>query len=134
MTRFLDTIPEPWSSSVIERAIFNNFLEAKAAIEDTRGGQLWRSLQELDDSVFVFNLNVTELLDEISLFADRSKNNAFWYEARGSAAEQHTRAVKRKFFNCTSSVMALVDNARNFEKKTPVREYNEQLSMILPIN
>lgn len=108
-------------------AIFKSFTDARAAIDDTPGGQLWRSLQELEDSVYTLGANITDLLDEISLFADRSKNPVFWHEADGSAAERHTRAVKRKLSNCTASLMALVDHARNFERNSPVPCYMDEI-------
>tara|TARA_R110000851_G_scaffold308369_1_gene467250 strand:+ start:34375 stop:35337 length:963 start_codon:yes stop_codon:yes gene_type:complete len=127
MTRYLDTVPHPWNYSVIEQAIFENFTDARTAIEDMEGGRLWRSLQELDDSVYVLEMNITDLLDEISLFSDRSKNPAFWRKGDGSEAEHHTREIKRKLSNCTGSLMALVDHARNFKRVSPVPDYAEKL-------
>ena len=126
MTRYLDTISQPWTRADIERAIFHSFTDAKSAIDETEGGKLWRSIQELKDSVWILDANITDLLDEISLFAERSTNPSFWHEAEGSAAESHTRAVKRKLFNCTASVMALVERARELEREKPVPDYAEQ--------
>lgn len=127
MTRYLDTAPLPWNSDVIRTAISKDFTDARTAIEDTDGGRLWRSLQELDDSVYVLETNISELLDEISLFSDRSRNPSFWDQGDGDEAERHTREVKRKLSNCTSALMALVDHARNFTRESPVPEYAEQL-------
>ena len=127
MTRYLDTVPHPWSCAVIEAAIFKNFTDAREAIEDTEGGLLWRSLQALDDSVYALQTNISDLLDEISLFADRSKNPVFWYQGAGDEAERHTREVKRKLANCTAALMALVDHARNFTRVSPVPRYLEEL-------
>lgn len=127
MTRYLDTIPHPWNDAVIQTAIFKNFTDARTAIEDTEGGRLWRSLQELGDSVYVLETNISELLDEISLFSDRSKNPVFWHQSDGSEAERYTLEVKRKLSNCTAALMALVDHARNFTRTSPVPEYGEEL-------
>ena len=127
MTRYLNTVPHPWNYAVIQTAIFKNFTDARTAIEDTEGGRLWRSLQELDDSVYVLETNISDLLDEVSLFSDRSKNPAFWHQGDGSEAERHTREVKRKLSNCTAALMALVDHARNFTRVSPVPEYAEEL-------
>ena len=127
MTRYLDTVPHPWNHAVIETAIFKSFTDARTAIEDTEGGRLWRSIQELDDSVYVLETNISDLLDEISLFSDRSKNPAFWDQGDGSEADRHTREVKRKLSNCTAALMALVDHARNFTRVSPVSEYAEEL-------
>lgn len=127
MARYLDTAPHPWNHAVIQTAIFKSFTDAKGAIEDTEGGRLWRSLQELDDSVYVLETNISDLLDEISLFADRSKNPAFWHQGDGSEAECHTREVKRKLSNCTAALMALVDHARNFTRASPVPDYANEL-------
>jgi hypothetical protein len=127
MTRYLDTVPHPWSYAVIESAIFKSFTDARAAIEDTEGGLLWCSLQELDDSVYVLETNISDLLDEISLFADRSKNPAFWHQGDGNEADRHTREVKRKLSNCTAALMALVDHARNFTRASPTPNYAEEL-------
>jgi len=127
MTRFLDTVPHPWNYAAIQTAIGQSFMDAKAAIDDTDGGKLWRSLQELEDSVYVLEANITDLLDEISLFADRSKNPAFWHQGNGSEAERHNRAVNRKLSNCTASLMALVDHARNFQLYSPVPNYADEL-------
>lgn len=123
MNRYLDTVPHPWNYAVIEAAIFKNFKDARTAIEDTQGGRLWRSLQELDDSVYVLDMNISDLLDEISIFSNRSKNPAFWHQGDGSEAERYTREAKRKLSNCTAAHMALVDHARNFTRASPVPEY-----------
>lgn len=128
MTRYLDTILQPWNHKDIETAIFKSFTDARAAIEDTEGGRLWRSLQELDDSAYVFESNTTDLLSEISLFADRSKNPDFWRQGDESKAERYTREVKRKLSNCTASLMALVDHARNLTRIAPVPDYADELS------
>ena len=130
MTRYLDTIPQPWTRAVIETAIFKNFSDARDAIEATLGGKLWRSLHDLEDTVWIFETSTTELLDEISLFGDRSKNPAFWHQANRNEAESHTRAVKRKLFNCTSSLMALVDHARNFQRETPISGYSDRVKSV----
>lgn len=127
MARYLDTIPHPWSRDVIEIAILKSFSEARESIADTAGGKLWRDLHDLEDSIWIFETSTTDLLDEICLFGDRSKNPTFWNEANTNEAEKHTRAVKKKLFHCTSSLMALVDHARNFQRTTPVCGYSDQV-------
>ncbi len=127
MTRYLDSIPHPWSRDTIETAIFESLSDAREAIEETLGGKLWRALQDLEDTIWIFNTSTTELLDEICLFGDRSKNPAFWNQVNVNEAEGYTRAVKKKLFHCTSSLMALVDHARNFQRTTPIGEYADQL-------
>lgn len=130
MIRHLDTVPHPWTRAVIETAIFKSFSDARDAIEDTAGGKLWRSLHDLQDAVWILEASTTELLDEICLFADRSKNPTFWHEANTNEAETHTRAVKRKLFNCTSSLMALVEHARNFHRVAPVSGYTDRVKAV----
>ncbi|SQG10256.1 hypothetical protein [Stenotrophomonas maltophilia] len=126
MSRYLDSLPHPWTREEIERAIFENFSEARESIEETPGGILWHSLADLQDSRWIFQQSVTGLLDEISLFADRSLDPAFWHEGDFCEADAHARNVKRYIFNTTSSIMALVDHARNFDKSYPVDGYNAQ--------
>ncbi|MDO8329024.1 MAG: hypothetical protein Q7T36_00965 [Fluviicoccus sp.] len=126
MTRYLDTLPQPWSRKDIEAAIFNSFIDAIAAIEETKGGQRWKALQNLEDTLWIFNTSTTDLLDEICIFGDRSKNPSFWHQANVNE-EGHTRAVKKKLFHCTSALMALVDHARTFERKMPVTGYINKL-------
>lgn len=130
MARYLDTIPHPWSRAIIETAILKNFSEARDSIENTAGGKLWRALHDLEDSVWIFEASTADLLDEICLFGDRSKNPTFWHEANANEAEKHTRAVKRKLFHCTSSLMALTDHARNFQRATPVDGYSDRVKAV----
>lgn len=130
MTRYLDTLPHPWSRNDIESAIFKNFSDAIAAIEETQGGHLWRSLQDLEDTLWIFNDSTKSLLDEICLFGDRSKNLNFWHQTNANEVERVTRSVKKKLFHCTSALMALVDHARNFQRKTPIAGYANQLKEI----
>lgn len=130
MTRYLDNCPHPWTREVIEVAIFKNFTDAKNAIEDTAGGKLLRSLHDLEDTVWILEANTTELLDEICLFGDRSKNSVFWHQGNTNEAAAHTRAVKRKLFNCTSALMTLVDHARNFQRSNPVLGYSERVKVV----
>lgn len=127
MSRYLDTLPHPWSRKDIETAIFKKFSDAIAAIEETQGGRLWRALQDLEDTIWIFNTSTTDLLDEICLFGDRSKNPNFWHQSKVNEAEGHTRAVKKRLFHCTSALMTLVDHARNFQRKTPVTGYADRL-------
>lgn len=128
MTKYLDRVQKPWSAEHIEAAIFDSFTDAREAIEETPGGVLWNSLHSLEDTRFIFEESVSDLLDEISLFADRSKNPAFWNRANSDQAEIHQRNVKRRLFYSTSALMALVDHARNFERSYPVKGYLEKLS------
>lgn len=127
MTRYLDTVPHPWSRDIIEAAIFASFPDAKESIEETSGGKLWCAVRDLEDTIWIFHTSTTELLDEISLFGDRSKNLTFWHQANVNEAESHIRAVKKKLFHCTSSLMALVDHVRRFQRTTPVGEYSVRL-------
>ena len=39
MSRYLDTIPHPWTREVINTAIFKSFTDAREAIEETLGGK-----------------------------------------------------------------------------------------------
>lgn len=127
MPRFLETIPHPWKHADIQQAIFKNSTEAREAIECTKGGQMWRSIKELEDSVYVFHTNISDLLDEITLFADRSKNPDFWRNGYENETDRYTREVKRKLSNCTASLMALVDHARNFNRIAPVPDFDNEL-------
>jgi hypothetical protein len=128
MTIYLDKIQKPWSTDHIQAAIFDSFTDARKAIEKTPGGALWNSLLSLEDTRFIFEESVSDLLDEISLFADRSKNPAFWNRANSDQAEIHQRNVKRSLFYSTSALMALVDHARNFEHTYPVDGYIDKRS------
>jgi hypothetical protein len=127
MSRYLDTMPHPWTREVINTAIFKSFTDAREAIEETPGGKLWRSLNDLQDSLWIFQTSTTELLDEICVFGDRSRDPVFWQSVNSNHADAHTRAVKRHIFNCTSSLMALVDHARVFQKSYPVDGYVDRL-------
>lgn len=127
MTRYLDAIPEPWSVNDIRSAILHKIGEARRSIDDTAGGQLWAALEELSDTVWVFQESADELFQVISLFADRTRDPGFWDEANRINAEHFCREVKRKLFNCTTSVMALVEVSRTFNKKWPVTGYDEKV-------
>lgn len=132
MTRYLDTIPQPWPREAIETAIFENFTDARSAIEDTYGGKLWSALSRLEDTRLIFEFNVKDLLDEIAIFADRSTAPGFWHRGITDEAAAHTLAVKRKLFNCTSALMTLVDHARHFHQSNPVDGYVERRSADFP--
>jgi hypothetical protein len=130
MNRYLDTIPHPWTRSVIEHAIYISFTDAKASIDSTAGGKLWHDLNDLEDSLWIFETSTRDLLDEIVLFGERSKNSIFWEQINESQADLHNREVKKKLFYCTSSLMALVEHSRNFENEVPVKNYSDQLQKI----
>ncbi|MEB2233612.1 hypothetical protein VDS41_19400 [Xanthomonas campestris pv. campestris] len=128
----LENEPQPWSREVIEEAYFKNFVRTPEVIDETAGGQLWRSLNDLQDTIWIFQQSATELFDEISVFADRSRDAAFWQQANSSQADSHTRVVKKCIFNCTSSLMALVDHARSFQEKYPVNGYFDKAEEVFP--
>ena len=127
MTRYLDTVPHPWTREVVNTAIFKSFSDARESIDETSGGKLWLALHDLEDTLWIFESSTTDLLDEICIFGDRSRNPSFWHANNTGEAENHTRAVKKKLFQCTSSLMALVDHARNFQNATPVEGYSERV-------
>ncbi|SBV50320.1 hypothetical protein XBLMG947_1098 [Xanthomonas bromi] len=131
---YLETESQPWSREQIERAYFADFVRTSEVIEETVGGHLWRSLNELQDTLWIFQQSVAELFDEIILFSERSTGPGFWNEVNVELAAGHTRAVKRGIFNCTSSVMALVDHARRFKEKYPTEGYEENLVKMFPKN
>lgn len=130
MNRYLDSVPHPWTREAINTALFKSFTEARESIENTPGGHLWRSLNDLQDSLWIFQKSTTELLDEICVFGDRSRDPVFWHDT--NRADAHTRAVKRYIFNCTSALMALVDHARAFQASYPVGEYGTHLRDSFP--
>lgn len=130
MQPYLETLTEPWNYNDIETAIFRSFTDALKSINNTEGAKLWRSLRDLGDTLWIYETNTTELLDEICLFSDRSKNPNFWRPSNDHSAEKHTLSVKRKLFHCTSAIMTLVDHARNFQRSKPVEGYSEQLRNI----
>lgn len=130
MSSYLDTVQHPWTLEDIHVAIFKNFTDALESIEETAGGKLWKSPNDLQDSLWIFQKSTIELLDEICVFGDRSRDNFFWHD--NARAEAHSREVKRYVFNCTSSLMALVDHARVFERKYPVIGYKEHLVKFFP--
>jgi hypothetical protein len=128
MTRYLDTVEQPWTREILEASLFKSSIDARACIDETVGGMLWRDLEHLSDAVWIFEASAADLLDEICVFGNRSKNPAFWHEANRSEADRYTRSVKQKLFYCTSSLMALVDHARSFQSTSPVTEYATRLT------
>lgn len=130
MTRYLDTLAHPWSLQDVKTAIFKDFSEARASIEETVGAKLWSALADLADTLWIFDSTTSALLDEICTFGDRSKNPAFWHRTNVANADLHTRLVKKSIFQCTSALMALVDHARKFEKTYPITGYKENLQKV----
>ncbi|MCP2054329.1 UNVERIFIED_ORG: hypothetical protein J3D59_004189 [Pseudomonas fluorescens] len=117
MTGYLDTIPHPWNRNHIMAAMTQNFAEVKPSIDRTPGGKIWNDLKELDDTVWIFYTSISELIDEICIFGERSKNADFWNSMNEKTADHYTREVKRKLYYCTSSLMTLVEVARNFDTR-----------------
>jgi hypothetical protein len=117
MTGYLDSISHPWNRKQIMAAMTHKFTEVQPSIERTPGGKIWNDLKRLDDTVWIFYTSISELIDEICIFGERSKDPEFWNESNEKTAEHYTREVKRKLYYCTSSLMTLVDIARNFDKR-----------------
>ncbi|ERK18201.1 hypothetical protein L579_1523 [Pantoea sp. AS-PWVM4] len=126
MTGYLDTVAHPWTRQHIQTAIMYDFRTVQRSIDQTEGGQLWRGIKELEDAVWVFSKSTAELLDEISIFGERSKDIDFWSRTNEKNAEEYVREVKRKLYYCTSSLMTVVDIARAFNKKWPLDDFIEQ--------
>ncbi|QUE92030.1 hypothetical protein [Pseudomonas sp. SCA2728.1_7] len=117
MTGYLDSVPHPWNRKQIMAAMTHKFTEVYPSIQRTPGGKIWNDLKGLDDTVWIFYTSISELIDEICVFGERSKDPEFWNESNEKTAEHYTREVKRKLYYCTSSLMTLVDIARNFDKR-----------------
>ncbi|OBS34000.1 hypothetical protein [Pseudomonas syringae] len=125
----LETIPHPWTRQHIRQALMSDFTAARKSIDQTEGGRLWRDIGELDDAIWVFSKSTTELLDEISIFGERTKDSEFWSNANDKNGDHFVREVKRKLYYSTSSLMTIVDIARSFNKKWPVEGIVERREM-----
>jgi hypothetical protein len=123
-------VQQPWSQQDIERALFDNFTEAQTSIDETEGGRLWGQLDELQDSLWIFDNAVTDLLDTISQFAERSSHIQFWQSPVLKHDQNFTNLVKLKMFQATSALAALVDHARNFQKKWNLPAFDEKRKTI----
>ena len=102
-------------------AMTQNFTQVQPSIDKTPGGKIWNDLKGLDDTVWIFYTSISELIDEICIFGERSKAPEFWSLSNEKTAEHYTREVKRKLYYCTSSLMTLVDIARNLDKRHNVK-------------
>ncbi|WP_212625709.1 hypothetical protein [Pseudomonas sp. PP3] len=120
MTGYLETIPHPWTRQHIQKAMTSNFQTVQKSIDQTEGGRLWRGINELDEAIWVFSKSTVELIDEISVFSERSKDIEFWSKTNEKNAEEYVREVKRRLYYSTSSLMTVVDIARAFSTKWPV--------------
>lgn len=120
MTGYLDTISHPWNRKQIMAAMTHKFTEVQPSIDRTPGGKIWNDLKGLDDTVWIFYTSISELIDDICIFGERSKDPEFWNKSNEKTAEHYTREVKRKLYYCTSSLMTLVDIARNFDSRHKV--------------
>jgi len=117
MAGYLDTISHPWNREHIMAAMMYKFTEVQPSIDRTPGGKIWNDLKGLDDTIWIFYTSISELIDEICIFGERSKDPEFWNKSNEKTAEHYSREVKRKLYYCTSSLMTLVDIARNFDKR-----------------
>lgn len=120
MAGYLDTISHPWDRQHIMEAMMRKFTEVKPSIDRTPGGKIWNDLKGLDDIVWIFYTSISELIDEICIFGERSQDPEFWNKSNEKTAEHYAREVKRKLYYCTSSLMTLVDVSRNFDKRHKV--------------
>ncbi len=124
MTRYLDSVPLPWTKNDIQTAIFKDFRKVIGSIEGTEGGVLWKLLTDLEDVIWIFQSSCADLLDEICVFGERSKNPHFWHRVNSSDVDGYTRTIKKKLYICTSALMTVVDVARTFQRKYPVSEFD----------
>ena len=126
MTGYLDSIAHPWTYQDINRAIMSDFRSVQKSIDQTEGGQLWRSIKELDDAIWVFTKSTSELLDKINEFGEKSKDVEFWHRTNKRNSEECVREVKCHLYYCTSSLMTVVDISRALNKKWPLEDLVEK--------
>lgn len=126
MAGYLDKITQPWTRQHIQAAIMSDFRTVQKSIDQTEGGLLWSGIKELDDAIWVFTKSTAELLDEISIFSEKSKDIEFWHKTNEKNSEEYVREVKRKLYYCTSSLMTIVDISRAFNKKWPLEDFLDQ--------
>ena len=126
MTGYLDSIAHPWTHQHIQRAIMFDFRSVQKSIDKTEGGQLWRSIKELDDAIWVFTKSTSELLDKINEFGEKSKDVNFWHRTNNRNSEEYVREVKRHLYYCTSSLMTVVDISRSLSKKWPIENLEDK--------
>ncbi|NPE56560.1 hypothetical protein HLB25_14315 [Dickeya dadantii] len=126
MTGYLDSIAHPWTRQHIQMAIMSDFRTVQKSIDQTEGGQLWRSIKDLDDAIWVFTKSTSELLDKINEFGEKSKDIEFWHKTTEKNSEEYVREVKRQLYYCTSSLMTVVDISRALNKKWSLEDLVEQ--------
>jgi hypothetical protein len=122
----LKHIKEPWSYVAIREAYFHDFRETEVIIEATEGGRLWNELNSLEESVWIFDSCISDLLDEIADFAHQTTKEGFWSRLNSSNRETYERRVKKFIFTSTSAAMALVDHARKFNGTYPCPDFDKE--------
>ena len=120
MPKYLETVSHPWTLQDIKTAMTQDFRGVQPSIDQTEGGQIWSSLKELDDTIWIFTTSAAELIDEICVFGERSKATDFWDKTNEKNSDLYVREIKRKLYYCTSAVMTLVEIARNFSRRCHV--------------
>jgi hypothetical protein len=126
MKMLLSEVCEPWSFDDIKESYFKNFFETESIIDKTEGGQLWKEIINLNESVYVLDSCTSDLLDVINDFAHQTTKNGFWNRLNRPQEELYTRKVKKYIFCTTSAAMALVDHSRNFNKKYPCMDFKKK--------
>lgn len=130
MVKYLDKVPHPWTRDDIRIAMFTKFTDVSLSIDETKGGRLWCSLKELDDTIWIFCTSTAELIDEICIFNERTKEPQFWGKTNEKNADRYVIEIKRKLYYCTSAAMTLVDISRNFSKKWPIEGFIDKRAEI----
>jgi hypothetical protein len=122
----LSSIPEPWSENIIRQSIMASFTDAKNTINQTNGGVIWQQLNDLQDTVWIADSCVQDLLDEIAIFDIHSQRNDFWHSVNRNHPENN-KNIKKHIYCATSAFMSIVDHARTFNDKYPISNYQNKI-------
>lgn len=122
----LSEIEEPWTEHIIRKSIMLDFIDAKRTINLTRGGIIWQELNDLQDTVWIADSCIQDLLDEIAIFDTHSQRDDFWHSVN-SAQPSNNKRIKKYIYCATSAFMSIVDHARIFNSRYPISDYKNKI-------
>ena len=134
MSRFKETpiweAEAPWSDQQIIESTFRDFKKTSSTINGLPGGEVHQELDDLQSSVKLYLNSVEEFRSSISVFKGNALRQGFWNRSNDPLREKLEASIQRGLFCSSMSALALVDHARRFSKKYPVKGYEERKESI----
>lgn len=123
----------PWTNEELRVSYYASFSRTYECIEESKGGKISQNLQILNNSFEITISTIRELLDIITLYVEFINSKNFLYRRNKRKSVEFDFKIMKFIYFTSSSIMSLVDHARNCQEFFNIDDYDNKLKEVFNI-